>query len=72
MFFNAASKRGLAMLNEMITEQAGVVAVIDQFKILMIAMLIVSPLVLLLCKSYVRGSPRWKTGRSAPCLACFR
>ena len=53
--FNAASKRGLAMLNEMITEQAGVVAVIDQFKILMIAMLIVSPLVLLLCKPYVRG-----------------
>ena len=48
--FNAASKRGLAMLNEMITEQAGVVAVIDQFKILMIAMLIVSPLVLLLRK----------------------
>ena len=34
----------------MITAQAAVVAVIDQFKILMIAMLIVSPLVLFLRK----------------------
>jgi len=49
--FNAASTHGLAMLNEMLTEQAGVVAVIDEFKILMIAMLIVSPLVLFLSKS---------------------
>jgi DHA2 family multidrug resistance protein len=40
----------LAMLNEMITQQAAVVAVIDQFKILMLAMLIVSPLVLFLRK----------------------
>ena len=53
--FNGASKRGLAMLNQMITEQVGVVAVIDQFKILMSAMLSVSPLVLFLCKPYVRG-----------------
>ena len=52
--FNSASRRGLAMLNEMITEQAGVVAVIDQFKILMIAMLIVSPLVLFLSMSRAR------------------
>jgi MFS transporter, DHA2 family, multidrug resistance protein len=43
-------KRQLAMLNEMITGQAAVVAVIDQFKTLMIAMLIVAPLVLLLRK----------------------
>jgi MFS transporter, DHA2 family, multidrug resistance protein len=43
-------KQGLAMLNEMITQQAAVVAVIDQFKILMFAMLIVSPLVLFLRK----------------------
>jgi DHA2 family multidrug resistance protein len=40
----------LARLNDMITTQAAVVAVIDQFKILMIAMLIVSPLVFFLRK----------------------
>ena len=39
---------GLATLNEMITRQAAIVAVIGQFKILMFAMLIVSPLVLFL------------------------
>ena len=39
---------GLAMLNHMITDQAAFVGVIDQFKVMMIAMLIVSPLVLLL------------------------
>jgi DHA2 family multidrug resistance protein len=38
----------LAALNEMVTQQAAVVAVIDQFKILMLAVLIVSPLVLFL------------------------
>ena len=43
-------KPALAALNEMITQQAAVVAVIDQFKILMFAMLIVSPLVLFLRK----------------------
>jgi len=41
---------GLAALNDMITQQSAVVAVIDQFEILMFAMLIVSPLVLLLRK----------------------
>ena len=44
------AKPGLAMLNDMITQQAAVVAVIGQFKILMLAMLIVSPLVLFLRK----------------------
>jgi DHA2 family multidrug resistance protein len=44
------AKPGLAMLNDMITQQAAVVAVIGQFKILMFAMLIVSPLVLFLRK----------------------
>jgi MFS transporter, DHA2 family, multidrug resistance protein len=44
------SRHGLAELNEMITGQAAFVAVLGQFKILMIAMLIVSPLVLLLHK----------------------
>ncbi|WFU73399.1 MFS transporter [Bradyrhizobium sp. CB2312] len=39
---------GLAVLNEMLTRQAAVVAVIDQFEILMFAMLIVSPLVFFL------------------------
>jgi DHA2 family multidrug resistance protein len=41
---------GLAALNDMITHQAAVVAVIGQFKILMFAMLVVSPLVLFLRK----------------------
>jgi MFS transporter, DHA2 family, multidrug resistance protein len=44
------AKPSLAVLNDMITQQAAVVAVIDQFKILMFAMLIVSPLVLFLRK----------------------
>jgi MFS transporter, DHA2 family, multidrug resistance protein len=46
----AIDKAGLAAFNEMITQQAAFVAVIDQFKILMLAMLIVSPLVLFLRK----------------------
>jgi DHA2 family multidrug resistance protein len=46
----AIGKQGLATLNEMITGQAAIVAIIDQFKILMFAMLIVSPLVLFLRK----------------------
>ncbi len=41
---------GLAMLNDMITGQAALIGVIDQFKVMMFAMLIVSPLVLLLRK----------------------
>lgn len=44
------AKPGLAALNGMITQQAAVIAVIDQFKILMFAMLIVSPLVFFLRK----------------------
>lgn len=44
------AKPSLAALNGMITQQAAVVAIIDEFKILMFAMLIVSPLVLLLRK----------------------
>jgi len=44
------SGRALAMVNEMVTGQAAIIAVIGQFKILMIAMLIVSPLVVLLRK----------------------
>ena len=41
---------GLATLNDMITGQAAFVGVIDQFEVMMIAMLIVSPLVLFLRK----------------------
>jgi DHA2 family multidrug resistance protein len=44
------AKPWLVQLNEMVTQQAAVVAVIGQFKILMIAMLIASPLVLFLRK----------------------
>ena len=40
---DSIAKPGLAALNGMITQQAAFVAVIDQFKILMFAMLIVSP-----------------------------
>jgi len=43
-------KAALAKLNDMVTQQAATVAIIDQFKILMLAMLIVSPLVLFLRK----------------------
>jgi MFS transporter, DHA2 family, multidrug resistance protein len=39
---------GLARLNHMITDQAAFIGVIDQFEVMMIAMLIVSPLVLFL------------------------
>jgi len=44
------ARPGLAALNDMVTGQAAVIAVIDQFEILMFAMLIVSPLVLFLRK----------------------
>ena len=47
---SSIDKVGLAMLNEMVTQQAAVVAVIDQFKILMFAILVVSPFVLFLRK----------------------
>jgi DHA2 family multidrug resistance protein len=52
------SKHALAELNEMITGQAAVIAVIDQFKILMMVMLIVSPLVLFLRKAQPAEQPR--------------
>ncbi len=42
------AKPGLATLNDMITGQAALIGVIDQFKVMMIAMLIVSPLALFL------------------------
>jgi DHA2 family multidrug resistance protein len=44
------SLQALAGLNEMITGQAAFIAVVDQFKILMVAMLVVSPLVVFLRK----------------------
>ncbi|MCY1461807.1 hypothetical protein D9M71_795040 [compost metagenome] len=37
-------------LNHMITHQAAFIAVVDQFKILLVAMLVVSPLVVFLRK----------------------
>jgi DHA2 family multidrug resistance protein len=42
------SRSGLAALNETVTGQAAVIAVIDQFKLLMIVIIAVSPLALLL------------------------
>ena len=44
------ARPNLAMLNDVVTQQSAMIAVIDQFKILMCAMLVVSPLVLLLRK----------------------
>ena len=46
----SVARPGLATLNDMITGQAAFVGVIDQFKVMMIAMLLVSPLVLFLRK----------------------
>jgi MFS transporter, DHA2 family, multidrug resistance protein len=46
------TRPGLSRLNDMITTQAAVVAVVGQFKLLMMAMLIVSPLVLFLRKPH--------------------
>ena len=44
------ARPGLATLNDMVTGQAAFVGVIDQFEVMMFAMLIVSPLVLFLRK----------------------
>ncbi len=46
----SVARPGLATLNDMVTGQAAFVGIIDQFKVMMIAMLIVSPLVLFLRK----------------------
>jgi DHA2 family multidrug resistance protein len=53
----AIAESGLAVLNGMITRQAAIVAIIDQFEILMFAMLIVSPLVLFLRKPRSAKTP---------------
>jgi len=47
---DSMARPGLATLNDMITGQAAFVGIIDQFEVMMIAMLIVSPLVLFLRK----------------------
>ena len=44
------ARPGLATLNDMVTGQAAFVGIIDQFEVMMIAMLMVSPLVLFLRK----------------------
>jgi len=49
---------GLAALNDMITGQAAVVAVIDQFKILLVAIVVVSPLTLFLRTPRPAGETR--------------
>lgn len=46
---------GLASWNDMITGQAAFVAIIGQFKVMMIPLLVVSPLVLLLRKPHPQG-----------------
>jgi DHA2 family multidrug resistance protein len=47
---SSMSVQGLAMMNDLVTGQAAIIAIIDQFKILLVALLIVSPLALLLRK----------------------
>jgi len=47
---SAVSGKGLAMLDEMITRQAWFVGFINEFKIMLIAILVISPLVLFLRK----------------------
>ena len=47
---SSMSMQGLAMMNDLVTGQAAIIAIIDQFKILLVALLIVSPLALLLRK----------------------
>jgi DHA2 family multidrug resistance protein len=47
---HTATAGGLEMLNEMITGQAAFIAVVDQFKLLLWVMLVVSPLVVFLRK----------------------
>jgi DHA2 family multidrug resistance protein len=49
---------GLAALNDMITGQAALIGVIGQFKVMMIAMIIVSPLVLFLRKPHASSEVR--------------
>jgi MFS transporter, DHA2 family, multidrug resistance protein len=54
-FGGSIGKPGLAALNGMVTRQAATVAVIDQFEILMFAMLVVIPLVFFLRKPRPAG-----------------
>jgi DHA2 family multidrug resistance protein len=49
---DSVARPALATLNDIVTRQAAFVGVIDQFKVMMIAMLIVSPLML-----FFRGPP---------------
>ncbi len=51
----STTQPGLAMLNDMITGQAALIGVIDQFKVMMLAMLIASPLLLFLRKPNPAG-----------------
>jgi MFS transporter, DHA2 family, multidrug resistance protein len=47
---NSLSTQALAMMNDLVTGQAAIVGIIGQFKVLLVASLVVSPLVLLLRK----------------------
>jgi MFS transporter, DHA2 family, multidrug resistance protein len=64
----APDKHGLAMLNDMITGQASVVAIIGQFKILLVAALVVSPLTLLLRKPRPAGAVRAVQATISPAI----
>jgi len=55
---SSMAQPGLAALNDMITGQAALIGVIGQFKVMMIAMIIVSPLVLFLRKPHASSEVR--------------
>ena len=51
-WWNPGSVHGLAMLNQEVTRQAAIIAYVDDFKLMLILAIIVTPLLLL-----TRGSP---------------
>jgi DHA2 family multidrug resistance protein len=54
-FWNPATAAGRAALDAMITQQAQIIAYIDDFKLLMIATLVVIPLLIVFEKASSRG-----------------
>lgn len=53
-FLNTGSTKGIAMLNEVVTHQARIIAYIDDFKLMLVLAIIVVPLLLLVRTSHTR------------------
>jgi len=51
-FWNTASVHGVAMLDQEVTRQATIIAYVDDFKLMLVLAIIVTPLLL-----FTRGSP---------------